>query len=91
MVQKCSCSQRDTCDGCNTKYIEHKIMAKSRVLGQLIVNLVLLVLYFHFFGVKYLQKYLDREVIITVHEEYPEYITLPGKCIYLLDWMIHDS
>ena len=54
-------------------------MDKSRVLCQLIVNLVLLILYFHFFGVQYLQKYLDREVIITVHEEYPEYIELPGK------------
>ena len=59
-------------------------MDKSRVLCQLIVNLVLLILYFHFFGVQYLQKYLDREVIITVHEEYPEYIELPGKYVYLL-------
>ena len=60
------------------------MMAKSRVLGQLITNLVLLIIYFHFFGVKYLQKYFDREEIITVHEEYPENIKLPGKNIYLL-------
>ena len=53
-------------------------MEKNKIIVKIIVNVFLLSLYFNYFGMKYLRKFANKAVIITVEEEDPEIIPIPG-------------
>ena len=53
-------------------------MKTNKFIWHIFVNIILFMLYFTFFGVKYFQKYMSKAVIITVEEEKSENISLPG-------------
>ena len=54
-------------------------MKKVKVLGHILINVILFILFIHFFGIEFVQKYLDKAVIIKVQEEKHPNISLPGK------------
>ena len=56
-------------------------MRKIKVLGHILINAILFILFIHFFGIEFIQKYLDKAVIIKVQEEKRPNISLPGKLL----------
>ena len=56
-------------------------MKKVKVLGHILINVILFILFIHFFGIEFVQKYLDKAVIIKVQEEKHPNISLPGKLL----------
>ena len=51
---------------------------KTKLIANLVVNIVLLTLYVFLFGKESVHKYLDEGVIIVTHEEKVTFIKPPG-------------
>ena len=51
---------------------------KSKLVANIVVNIVLLTLYVFLFGKESVQKYIDEGVIIVTHEEKVTFIKPPG-------------
>ena len=53
-----------------------------RLGANIVASIVLLITYAHFFGHKFIQKYLHRHVIITEEEE--KYVSIPPPSNYYI-------
>ena len=51
----------------------------TRNIATTVISIILLLTYSYFFGQKSIQRYLERKILITEHEEKPLSIPPPGK------------
>ena len=62
---------------------------KTKLIANIVVNIVLLTLYVFLFGKESVNKYLDEGIIIVTHEEKMSVIKPPGylssHCKYNID------
>ena len=55
-----------------------KMKIKFKVVAHLVVSIVLVMIYFCFFGVESLRKFRAKAVIVTEYEEYHADMPQPG-------------
>ena len=56
---------------------------KTKLVANIVVNIVLLTLYVFLFGKESVNKYLDEGIIVVTHEEKMSIIEPPGYLTYL--------
>ena len=54
-------------------------MKDTKLVSNVLVNIVLLLIYICFFGRQSIQKYFDKGTLIVNHEEKPAFVTPPGE------------